>query len=65
MPYRDGFAGVFRMGDTALLQHLHTAFSCDGIHWEITKEPIKFISEDEEMDIFVRGFDPSTNLCKS
>lgn len=53
------------MGDTALLQHLHTAFSCDGIHWEITKEPIKFISEDEEMDIFVRGFDPSTNLCKS
>lgn len=58
VPYKDGFAGVFRVDDTALLQHLHTGFSRDGIHWEITKEPIKFISEDEETGVFVRGFDP-------
>lgn len=37
----------------------------DGIHREITKEPIKFISEDEETGIFGRGFDLSISSCKA
>ena len=58
VPYQAGYAGVFRVDDTAMLQYLHVGRSADGIRWEIDDEPIHFISDDPETGAFVRGFDP-------
>lgn len=58
VPFEDGFAGVFRVDDSAILQHLHVGYSKDGINWNIEKEPIRFITDDAETGVFVRGFDP-------
>lgn len=46
VPFRDGYAGVFRVDDTSRLQTLHRGFSKDGIHWELDKDQIAFISDD-------------------
>ena len=56
--YKDGFAGVFRCDDKARHMKLHRGFSKDGINWEISPEPIKFISENEEINKFEYGYDP-------
>ena len=40
VPYGDGFAGVFRVDDTARVMNLHAGRSTDGISWEIDHEPI-------------------------
>ena len=56
--YKDGFIGLFRVDDKALISHIHLGRSKDGINWDIEQEPIEFITEDEETGKFVRGFDP-------
>ena len=61
IPYKGGYIGIFRVDSTALLQRLHLGRSQNGIDWEIEDEPIKFISEDNETGVFIRGFDP--RLC--
>ena len=33
VPFRDGFAGVFRIDDRRRFMQLHTGFSPDGIRW--------------------------------
>ncbi len=38
VPYKDGFAGVFRMDDVTRMQYLVTGFSDDAIHWNLTEE---------------------------
>ena len=43
VPFKDGFAGVFRIDDRRRFMQLHTGFSPDGIRWELTPEPISFI----------------------
>ena len=58
VPFKNGYIGVFRVDNLALKQCLHVGKSADGIHWELEEEPIKFISEDPETGVFVRGFDP-------
>ena len=58
VPFRDGYAGVFRVDDTSRLQTLHRGFSKDGIHWELDKDQIAFISDDPEVGHFVYGYDP-------
>ena len=58
VPYKDGFAGVFRCDNKKRIQELHVGFSKNAIDWEIKHEPITFICEEEEIKEFILGYDP-------
>lgn len=58
IPYKEGFAGVFRVDDQELAMTLHAGFSRDGLHWEIEKEQIRVESPYGECGHFGQGFDP-------
>lgn len=58
VPYKDGFAGVFRCDDTRREMRVHAGFSDDGINWNINPEPIEFICDDEEVGNFEYAYDP-------
>lgn len=62
VPYGDGFAGVFRVDDTARAMNLHAGRSTDGISWEIDHEPIAFLPADgrvsEIRERFEHAYDP-------
>jgi beta-1,4-mannooligosaccharide/beta-1,4-mannosyl-N-acetylglucosamine phosphorylase len=47
VPYKDGFAGVFRCDDKARRQDLHRGFSKDGIHWELDDNVLPFLAGKE------------------
>ena len=38
VPFKDGYAGVFRCDDTNRRMALHVGFSKDAIHWDIRPE---------------------------
>ncbi|MCP4977405.1 MAG: glycosidase, partial [Maribacter sp.] len=40
VPFKDGFAGVFRCDNKAVQMNIYAGFSKDGINWEIDHEPI-------------------------
>ena len=42
VPFKDGFAGVFRCDDTNRRMAIHAGFSKDGIHWDIKPEKLQF-----------------------
>ena len=60
--YGDGFAGVFRVDDTARVMNIHAGRSRDGIDWAIDPEPIGFTAADvrvpEIQEIFDHAYDP-------
>lgn len=58
VPFKDGFAGVFRCDNTERFMRIHAGFSKDGIHWNINPEPIKMICEDGDIGEFVYAYDP-------
>jgi beta-1,4-mannooligosaccharide/beta-1,4-mannosyl-N-acetylglucosamine phosphorylase len=58
VPFKGGFAGVFRCDSTARTMQLHAGISQDGVHWEIEPTRIQFRCEDEEIGHFVYGYDP-------
>ncbi|MDH6534496.1 glycosidase [Parabacteroides sp. 52] len=58
VPFKGGYAGVFRCDDTCRRMRLHVGFSADGIHWHISETKLEFESEDEEIGKFVYGYDP-------
>jgi beta-1,4-mannooligosaccharide/beta-1,4-mannosyl-N-acetylglucosamine phosphorylase len=62
VPYRDGFAGVFRVDDTRRVMNVHSGRSADGIDWEIEHEPIAFEPADERVaeiqENFLFAYDP-------
>ena len=58
VPFRDGFAGVFRCDDTNRRMTLHAGFSKDGIHWDIEPETIRFQDGGPEVGQWVYGYDP-------
>lgn len=41
VPFKDGYAGVFRCDNTAVQMNIFAGFSKDGINWEIAHEPIE------------------------
>ncbi|MBQ8382958.1 MAG: glycoside hydrolase family 130 protein [Clostridia bacterium] len=45
VPFKDGFAGVFRCDDKAVRMNLFVGFSKDGIHWDISDTPIEMEGE--------------------
>ncbi|NMA83390.1 MAG: glycosidase [Epulopiscium sp.] len=58
VPYKDGFAGVFRCDNTCRDMLIHRGFSKDGVNWEIDDEPIRFKCDDPEIGNFVYAYDP-------
>jgi beta-1,4-mannooligosaccharide/beta-1,4-mannosyl-N-acetylglucosamine phosphorylase len=55
--FGDGFAGVFRVDDTARVMNLHAGRSSDGIAWEIDHEPIAFRPADDRVRELQERFD--------
>ena len=49
VPYKDGFAGVFRCDSLSISMDLFAGFSKDGIHWTIDDEPIHIVGDDPEI----------------
>lgn len=63
VPYKDGFAGVFRCDDMAINMRIRAGFSKDGINWNINKETITFKQKDKDTLLFSDyQYDP--RVCK-
>ena len=58
IPYKDGFAGVFRCDNKARQMRVHAGFSKDGIKWDIDEKPIEFVCEDKDVGNFIYAYDP-------
>ena len=62
VPFEDGFAGVFRVDDTARTMNVHAGRSRDGLAWEIDPDPIRFGAGDgraaEIQGAFEHAYDP-------
>lgn len=60
VPYKDGFAGVFRCDSRSVSMDLFPGFSRDGIHWNINPEPITFQGDPE---VVKREFRYDPRVC--
>ncbi len=49
VPFKDGFAGVFRCDSRSISMDIFVGRSKDGIHWDIEDEPVHFEGEEEEI----------------
>ncbi|RCW61009.1 glycoside hydrolase family 130 protein [Halanaerobium sp. ST460_2HS_T2] len=58
VPYKKGFAGVFRVDDKARNMNIHAGKSKDGINWDIEPEPIEFDYDKEEIGKSEYKYDP-------
>ena len=58
VPFKDGYAGVFRCDDTNRRMRLHVGFSQDGISWDICPDKIDFDCDIPEVGEWVYGYDP-------
>ncbi len=58
VPFKDGFAGVFRVDDRRRRLCLHAGFSPDGVNWRLEHESIRFKSECPDAGSFEFGYDP-------
>lgn len=58
VPFRDGYAGVFRIDDICRRTGLHRGFSKDGLHWEIDENTIPFQGADPEIAPMTSSYDP-------
>ena len=58
VPFKDGYAGVFRCDDTNRRMRLHVGFSKDAIHWDIAETKLEFECDDPEIGEFVYAYDP-------
>lgn len=58
VPFRDGFAGVFRCDDTCRRMNIRVGFSKDGISWRIADSPIDFIKASLDIPDSEYKYDP-------
>ena len=58
VPFKDGYAGVFRCDDKAREMDIHRGFSKDGINWDIDDNVIRFEADDPEMSVAAYKYDP-------
>ena len=62
VPFRDGFAGVFRVDDSRRVMNIHAGRSADGLDWDIDPEPIAFRAADDRVreiqQRFLYAYDP-------
>lgn len=57
-PFGNGYAGVFRCDTRALRMDIFVGFSDDGIHWEISDQPIRFEGVDDAITKKEYRYDP-------
>jgi beta-1,4-mannooligosaccharide/beta-1,4-mannosyl-N-acetylglucosamine phosphorylase len=58
VPFKDGYAGVFRCDDTSRRMNIHCGKSPDGINWKIADEPIAFIKSSLDIPDSEYKYDP-------
>lgn len=58
VPYRGGFAGVFRCDDKRRAMQIHSGRSADGLNWQIQPAPIQFVCDDPELAHPQYAYDP-------
>lgn len=58
VPFKDGYAGVFRCDNKAVQMNIFAGFSKDGINWEINHEPIQFKAGNTDMIESEYKYDP-------
>jgi beta-1,4-mannooligosaccharide/beta-1,4-mannosyl-N-acetylglucosamine phosphorylase len=58
VPFKGGFAGVFRCDDTSRHMDLHAGRSKDGIKWDIEDDAIKFTKTSPEVPDSSYKYDP-------
>lgn len=58
VPFKGGFAGVFRCDDKRRVMNIHRGFSDDAIHWTIDHEPLEFKDTDPDLTRFEHRYDP-------
>jgi beta-1,4-mannooligosaccharide/beta-1,4-mannosyl-N-acetylglucosamine phosphorylase len=62
VPFRDGFAGVFRVDDTTRVMNVHAGFSKNGVDWVIEEPTIEWAADHprvpEIQEFFVHAYDP-------
>ena len=49
VPFKDGFAGVFRCDSLSISMDIFSGFSKDGLHWDIEDTPIHLVGDDPEV----------------
>lgn len=64
VPYKDGYAGVFRCDDKSVRMNIHTGFSKDGINWDINEEPIVMKTGNTSMIHSDYKYDPRVTLIE-
>lgn len=58
VPFKNGFAGVFRTEGMDRMPHLHVGHSADGIKWAFNPKRIDFINKDPEVTRHEYAYDP-------
>lgn len=58
VPFKDGFAGVFRCDDKRRVMDIHRGFSDDGYHWQLDPATITFQGDNPEITHFEYRYDP-------
>jgi len=56
--FGEEYRGVFRVDDQCREMTLHSGRSKDGIHWDLSPEPIQWACKKEEISAFEYGYDP-------
>ncbi len=64
VPFGQGFAGVFRVDNTAREMRIHNGRSRDGFHFEIDPEPIQWVGGHPDMGRIVDAYDPRVVLIE-
>lgn len=62
VPFRDAYAGVFRIETKTRFPKLHAGSSLDGLKWQIDPEPVQFNSDVCERPTNEYAYDP--RVCK-
>jgi beta-1,4-mannooligosaccharide/beta-1,4-mannosyl-N-acetylglucosamine phosphorylase len=58
VPFRGGYAGVFRVDNRAVQMRIHAGFSPDALRWEIDPHPLALTGADPAIGKMVYGYDP-------
>ena len=61
VPFRGGFAGIFRCDSRAVEMNIHAGFSEDGLRWKISPQAIRF-QGDEAVTRYEYRYDP--RVCR-
>jgi beta-1,4-mannooligosaccharide/beta-1,4-mannosyl-N-acetylglucosamine phosphorylase len=58
VPFRDGFAGIFRCDDRRRQMNLHRGFSLDGVDWRLDPQPMAWTCDDPDVAQHAYRYDP-------